>query len=383
VTEVSPSNSGNAAVDTARIQAALDKGGLVRMLAGRWLISTVNFDGSCGVLGDGVDRTSVDVVEGGGGFQINSGRGITTLDTVVQHLTLDGGNVANYGLTLGQATTAPYTGAGHFSDLLIKRFALAGCRTVLTAATKFTRVYFRSNRDGLWSDPTIDNSATTCDFDSCHFITNTKRGLWAQQFDTWLLRSCRVEYNGEEGMLFAHPGTANAAVRGATVDSCYFEGNGTAGAYPDLSFSQTGATLFSLQDCRVRNTRFQNANTDGNIYFGIGAFVEEDNIFVPVGTSNCVTRNSVSCFVNSRSNRDPTTYWTVGANAPTTHWRAGASGQFALYANVSGTVTKVYEAGSGSKLGFFGTNAIAKPTIVAGDLTSVETALINLGLVKY
>jgi hypothetical protein len=376
-----PLNTGNRQADTANIQAILNKGGLVLLGPGRHYVDGLVMNGKCGIKGHGKGKTylSGDTATI---IQINSGVGIETQDVVLEDLTIDGENRSAYGITLGQGSISPLTGTGTFNRIEIARCTTAGVRLLFTALTRWFDCTFRSNRDGIWSDPTYENGATGQWFWGCRFVSNTKRGVFCEQFDTWAFWGCQAEDNGEEGMLFRHPGTATAVTRGLVIDSgCYIEDNGTSGAYADIRFDNLSTQ--SLQNVAVRRVRFQGVNPDGNIWVGKCNGIEEDNEFSPVSTSNVIVSNSTVAFWYARSYRTPTTYYTVGANSPVVAEQRGGDGTVRIYFNVSGTLTKVHEWGTGSKLGFFGATAIAKPTVVAGDITSIETALINLGLVKY
>lgn len=303
--------------------------------------STININGAVVLEGQSEGGTVISYTGTGVAIQINSGAGIETLRAGLKYFTLDGNNSNAIGIQLGQSAVSPNTGAGYFENITVKRFvgaAGSGVKLVVTALATWVRCTFQSNRDGFWSSSDVDNGATTQTFISCRFITNTKRGLFIEQFDTWNILVCQFEDNGEEGCLVKHPGTSTTATRNITFDNSYFEDNGTAGAFSDLRFDN--ASTFSLAECAVRRTRFQGTNPDGNIWFGKGNFIEEDNAFSPIAITNCIASNSTVCFVVSRNNRAPSTYWTLGANAPTVHTRAGGDGAITQFYNLLGTATR-------------------------------------------
>lgn len=304
--------------------------------------STINLNGAVVLEGQSEGGTVISWTGGAGiAVQINSGAGIETLRAGLKYLTLDGNNANAIGINLGQGTTSPLTGAGYFENITVKRFvgaAGAGVKLTMTALATWVRCTFQSNRDGFWSSSDIDNGATTQNFIACRFITNTKRGLYIEQFDTWNFLMCQTEDNGEEGCLIRHPGTSTTATRNITFDNSYYEDNGVSGAFSDLRFDN--ASTFSVAECAVRRTRFQGTNPDGNIWFGKGNFIEEDNAFSPIAITNCIASNSTVCFVVSRNNRAPSTYWTLGANAPTVHTRAGGDGTITQFYNLLGTATR-------------------------------------------
>lgn len=303
--------------------------------------STININGAVVLEGQSEGGTTISYTGTGTAIQINSGGGLETLRAGIRYLTIDGNNSNAFGITLGQSSVSPNTGAGYFENVTVKRFvgaAGAGVQLVVTALATWVRCTFQSNRDGFWSSSAVDNGATTQTFISCRFVTNTKRGCYIEQFDTWNFLTCQFEDNGEEGMLVRHPGTSTTATRNLTIDNSYFEDNGTAGAFADLRFDN--ASTFSLAAIAIRRTRFQGANPDGNVWFGKGNFIEEDNEFSPVGVTNCIASNSTVCFAVSRSNRSPATYWTLGTNAPTVHTRAGGDGTITQFYNLAGTATR-------------------------------------------
>jgi hypothetical protein len=327
----------------ADIQAALDTGGTVRLAPGTYSLgtTTLNLNGNACLEGSGEDETILTYTGTGSALQINSGTGATTLNASVRFLTLDGTHAVtggHYGITLGQTSVSPNTGSGLFMGLTIKRFQVAGLRIVVSALGTWIRCSFQSNDDGAWFTDDSSNGVTGQSFISCRFVDNLQRGVFAEQYDTVsFTNTCQFENNGKEGALIQHPGSATAVTRNLQITQCYFEGNGTAGNYSDLRFDNVSTQ--SHQNCKVYANRFQDANADGNIYFGKGSFLEEDNEFSPLGTSNVIVLNSTVAFVHGRSIRDPSTYYTIGANAPATFERRGGNGTMVEYTNRSGTWT--------------------------------------------
>lgn len=303
--------------------------------------STINIVGNVVLEGQSEGGTVISYTGTGTAVQVNDGSGTETLRAGMKYVTIDGNNSNAFGITLGTSTGSFLTGAGYFENVTVKRFvgaSGAGVKLLMTALATWVRCTFQSNRDGLWSSSQIDNGATTQTFISCRFVSNTKRGAFIEQFDTWNFLTCQFEDNNEEGCLVKQPGTSTTATRNLTFDNCYFEDNGVAGAFSDLRFDN--ASTFSLADIAVRRTRFQGTNPDGNVWFGKGSFIEEDNHYSPVATTNCIASNSTVCFVHSRNARDPATMWTLGANAPTTHERRGGNGAITTYYNLAGTMTR-------------------------------------------
>jgi hypothetical protein len=327
----------------ADIQAALDTGGTVRLAPGTYALgtTTLNLNGNAALEGSGEDETILTYTGTGSALQINSGTGTTTLNASVRFLTLDGTNAGSggyYGITLGQSSVSPMTGSGLFMGLTIKRFQVAGLRIVVSAVATFVRCSFQSNDDGVWATNDFSNGVTGQSFIACRFVDNLQRGAFLEQYDTVsFTNTCQFENNGKEGLLVQHPGGATAVTRNLLVTGNYFEGNGTAGAYSDLRFDN--ASTQSHQNCKVTANRFQDANADGNIYFGKGSFLEEDNEFSPTGVTNVIALSSTVCFLHGRSIKDPTTYYTLGANAPATFERRGGNGTMVEYTNRAGTWT--------------------------------------------
>lgn len=335
----------------ATLQAAIDSlsgVGTVFLEKGTYALSTttITLDNAIILQGAGQAATFITYTGTGTAIQVNSGAGTETLKVSIRDLTVDGTNSSSggaYGITLGDGTAGSNkTGSGIFINVTVKRCKTAGVRLNYTALATWIRCTFESNRDGVWGDGTNDNGVTTQSFISSRFTTNVKRGVFFESANSILFsNNCQFEDNGEEGALFKHNGSATATFRNVSILESYFEDNGTAGAFADLRFDN--ASTQSLQNMRVRGSIFSGVNADGNIWFGKGTFLEEDNEFLNVSTSCCIVSNSTVAFVHSRATRDPTTLYTLGANAPTTHERRAGNGTYGVFTNRSGTLTKATE----------------------------------------
>lgn len=386
---VEPNASASTIQNMLDDMASGDAPGVVRFGAGTWALgsTSLTLNGPVHIEGAGEGATTL-THSGSGAIKINTGTGVETLRCGIRYLTLDGLSATTggaVGIVLGQGTVTPKTGAGLFQGLTLKRFSTAGAQGLFTALCTWVRCSFESNKDGFRAETTYENGVTTQTFLGCRFANNTQRGAYLEQGDTITFASgCQFEDNGQEGARVQHPGGATAIMRDITFDTSYFEDNGASGAYADLRFDNTSTQ--SIQNAAVRRCRFQGTNADGNVWFGKGSFLEEDNEFSPVGTSNLIASSSVACFVHSRNQRAPSTIWTLGASALTTHERRAGNGTFQLYTNNGGTAQLVLDIGTANKIGFFGTAGAAKPTVTGSRggnaaLESLCTALANLGLI--
>lgn len=337
-----------AGATAAQIQALIDglgvNGGTVFFGSGTWALgtTTLNINGNIRLVGLGQGSTILTYTgTSGTAIQVNSGGGLETLRAGVSNLTLDGLSLGKYGIILGQTGASPLSGGGYFENVTVKRFTATnggGVKLKFTALATWMRCTFESNRDGLVSvfDGDNANGATTQYFLTCRFVTNDQRGAWVDQADSWNFWGCQFENNGWEGCRIEKNNDTTSPMRNVQFESCYFEDNSqaAAGTYPDLNFSN--AFTYSNQDMAVRRTRFQGSNAAGNIKFGYGSFIEEDNVFVPVSVNNVICVNSGACFVTCRTNRDPATFYTVGAVTPVLVWRQGGA-TFEFLVNSGGT----------------------------------------------
>lgn len=290
----------------------------------------------------GCGRTSVLGWSGSpGGIQVNDGTGVETLSTVWRDFVLDGGSAttgADYGFILGDGSASSFkTGSGLFSNLLVKRFKTAGVQLQFTALARFTKCRFASNRDGVWASSVYTNGVTGVTFDGCEAAANVKRGWFFEQANSILLTNlCEAEDNGEEGILWMHPGGGTVSFRNGVIRNAYVEDNGVSGAFADIRFDN--ASTQSMQNMKVADTIISGANADGNIWLGKGTFTLEDNEFLNVSTSCILTGNSSVCFAHSRDVRDPATLWTPGSATGTTHERRGGNGTLVQLYNNAGTL---------------------------------------------
>lgn len=345
----------------AEIQGVLDglgTNGIAWAGVGTWALGStqINLNGGKKIRGAGEDATVFTYTGAGQAFQVNSGLGIETLKAGLMDVSVDGLGLGKYGVTLGQTSAAHMTGAGTFDHVTFRGFrgaGGAGARIVFSALTEWRKCTFQSNRDGFQSlyDGTNINGATTQSFYGCRFVTNTQRGMYVDQAESWTFHDCQFEDNGWQGTRIER--SANSAVPLRNIqfkDNTYWEDNSTAapGTYPDLDF--TNASTYSHLDIAVQGCRFQGTNTAGNIRLGLGGYSIEDPVFVPVGTKNIVCTNSSACNLTLRTNLDPATCVTLGTDTPAICWRQG-TGAFSFLSNSGGSW-------------------VVAPTTIANDLTT-------------
>lgn len=367
-----------AGATVTEIQALIDglngNGGLA-FPAGTFSLGTTGLDinGNIRIQGAGQGATILTYTGSGGAIRVNTGTGVETLRTVFSDFTLDGTNVTTggaYGFVLGQGSVSPKTGAGTFMNVTVKRFKTAGVKADFTALTTWFRCSFESNRDGWWSTNTNSQGCTTQTFIACRFANNTKRGAFIEQADSLVwMGNTQFEDNGEEGCRVSFNG-APTIMRNLTWTDSYFEDNGTAGAFTDLYFDTSG-TAESITDVVVYRCRFQGNNPDGHMSLAKGTYTEDSNHFSPVLSNSCIAQNTSVCYVRSAGYRDPTTYWSVGANAKVTHVRSGSSDAvFQVHVANSGTLVSRLKIPQGARPSV--TGARSDGTALADLLTDLD-----------
>lgn len=329
----------------------------------------VALNGSVRVWGCGQGATVFQYTGAGPAFWINNGAGIETLRSGIQDCTIDGVNAGKYGIRLGAASGAFKTGGGTFSNLRIRRFRAAsgaGVWLYFSAFTVWQSCSIESNTDGVWFDSTEAGGVTTQSFINVRAMSNDKRGFFVESADTVRWLECYFEDNGEEGALIRHTGSAdpNYTLRMLTFDGGYFEDNSTSAAntYSNL-LCDTASTGKIIQNLAVRRVSFRGTpgtNIKHHIDFNEGRFFEEDNEFSPTNTASVNCRNTGACCLTSRSDRAPSAYYTLGANAQTTHLQnGGTTGVWSVWVNNAGSAREALKLNQTTALATFVTATMA------------------------
>lgn len=335
----------------------------------------VALDGARQLVGSGRSATTVVYAGSGGAVVINSGAGVVTLDVLVADLTIDCGDVGAYGVVCGDpGASNNKTGSGTARDVLVTNALTAGMRLRATAGFSADRVILTGNvGDGLIVDNEINNANTTATFRDLWSKANGKRGAYIKNGLNLRFSRPIFETNGEEGCLIERADNASLVLRDVVLDQGHFESNNNgrgSGAYGQ--FKQVCLGSSTIQGTELRHPYFTLPGTGNhNVVLDRGQLI----VWYPDMTGTNLVSASSSNVLTVYDDGDPLADWPLPGSAASAVFMVARSGAFAVYSNLSGTVSKVFEAGTGSKMGLHGTAPVTQGTALT-DLGTGGTSTV-------
>ncbi len=377
----------NGVDDTANISAALSAYRSIRLEPQTYRISSsLPMNYIANIQGSGIGTKLLWTGAAGGKIvQFNvAGHALgETLDAGLHNLSLDGNDVADLGIQMGQYTTSPFTGSGVLRDVFVTNCNAAGIKLFFTAYLNFDRVVCAGNAGhGLWiSDESgYANPNTTLLSTGSVYRQNGKCGLYMECGDSMTFIGDRYEDNGWEGTWVERADSQDIATRLLNWQFSYWEDNNmaaarSAGGYFNFRWDNNGDSI--IQSATIERCRFQGTgghSSNRHLRLCAGRFQELQNEYLAEQANAVQVRNSVASFIYSENDYAPAAYYKTSdcASAPIMWYQRGGSIEEVdlvyilgtrFFYNNAGTPATLLDMRSNGKIGFFGATPVVKQTM--------------------